>query len=257
MAHANGNGKVNRHRRQELLSWIDGDRQRRIAGSTVLVSRVGGLGGPLAQSLAVAGVGRIVFFHEGEVLEEDLHRMILMEPDGVGGLRAPQAERSLRRLGRPGVEVIGFDHRITRKEADRWMREADLAVGAAPTFEERLILNDAALAAGKPFVDAAMYADETHVLCVRPGGSCLRCLVPSSPPWRHDFPVLAAVSAMVGNLAAALSIRILAGADGVPWSELLYFDAERIELTKTVVPPRPECPACRLEPAGIPQEVRT
>jgi molybdopterin/thiamine biosynthesis adenylyltransferase len=247
MAYLNGSTATvsDRHRRQKLLAWLDDAAQERLDSSTVLITRVGGLGGPLAQSLAVAGVGRIVLFHESALLDEDLHRMVLMSPDGVGEPRAPQAVRALERLGRPGFEAIGFAERVTPESAARWMRECDVAIGAAPTYEERLILNDAALAAGKPFVDAAMYGDETHVLCVKPGESaCLRCLVPEPPPWRADFPVLGAVSAMIGNLAASLVVRILAGADGVPWGEFVHFDAERIALTKAEVPRRAGCPAC-------------
>ncbi|HMB68975.1 MAG TPA: HesA/MoeB/ThiF family protein [bacterium] len=242
---------TNRHRRQKLLEWLDEEGQDRLARSTVLIARTGGLGGPLAQSLAVAGVGRIVLFHEGELLDEDLHRMILMDPRGVGLPRAPQAVETLRRLGRPELRVEGFAHRISPDEAADWMREADLAVGAAPTYEERLTLNDAALAAGKPFVDAAMYADETHVLCVKPGETaCLRCLVPDPPPWRPDFPVLAAVSALVGNLAASLCIRILAARGHVPWGELVHLDVDRLELTKVRLPRRAECSACAAVPSG-------
>lgn len=250
MTHVRGHTAVvtavaDRHRRQKLLPWLDDEAQQRLYSSTVLVSRVGGLGGPLAQSLAVAGVGRIVLFHESALLDEDLHRMVLMDPDGVGEPRAPQAVETLYRLGRPGFEAVGFDERVTPVSAARWMRECDVAIGAAPTYEERLTLNDAALSAGKPFVDAAMYGDETHVLCVKPGtGACLRCLVPEPPPWRADFPVLGAVSAMIGNLAASLVVRILAGAGPIPWGEFIHFDAERITLTKAEVPRRDDCAAC-------------
>lgn len=238
-----------RYRRQKLLHWLDDAGQRRIGRSTVLIARVGGLGGPLTQSLAVAGVGRIVFYHEGELLEEDLHRMILMDPGAVGKARAPQAAAALRRFGGSGFDVVGFDARITPEDATRWMEEADIAVGAAPTFEERLCLNDAAVAAGKPFVDAAMYGDETQLLCVKPGETaCLRCMIPEVPPWRDDFPVLAAVSATIGSLAASCVVRILAGNGNVPWGSLIHFDAERVQFTRARVPQRPDCPACARAP---------
>jgi molybdopterin/thiamine biosynthesis adenylyltransferase len=234
-----------RHRRQKLLPWLDEAGQERLYGATVLIARVGGLGGPLTQSLAMAGVGRIIFFHDGELLDEDLHRMVLMHPDGVGRPRAAQAEASLRKLGRPGIEVRGIDARIRPEDAARWMREADLAIGAAPTYEERLILNDAAIAAGKPFVDAAMYDDEATLLCVHPDdGACLRCLVPDPPEWRADFPVLAAVSAAIGSLAAYQCVRILARSEPVPWGEWIHLDVERMAMKKTRLQKRPGCPSC-------------
>ncbi|MEZ4654301.1 MAG: ThiF family adenylyltransferase [Candidatus Eisenbacteria bacterium] len=237
---------TDRHRRQKLLPWLSEAAQQRIYDSTVLIARVGGLGGPLTQSLAMAGVGRIVFYHDGDLLDEDLHRMVLMDPDAVGSPRAPQARASLERRSLPGARIQGFETRITKADAERWMREADVAIGAAPTYEERLLLNDAALAAGKPFVDAAMYDDECHLLCVHPQrGACLRCLVPEPPEWRADFPVVAAVSAAIGSLAAYQVLRILAATDeAVPWGELVRLDVAETVMKKTRLAPRPGCPAC-------------
>jgi adenylyltransferase/sulfurtransferase len=162
----------------------------------------------------------------------------------VGLPRAPQAQASLERLTSAGASVRGHNARITLSEAARWMREADLAIGSAPTYEERLILNDAAVAAGKPYVDAAMYDDEAQILCVSPGGPCLRCLIPEPPSWRADFPVIAAVSAAIGNLAAYHCLRILAGAQPIPWGELIHLDVERMVMKKTRLMPRPGCPTC-------------
>lgn len=242
---------MDRYRRQKLLGWMDEASQARLQRSGVLITRLGGLGGPLAQCLAMAGVGRIVFFHEGDLLEEDLHRMVLMDPHGVGRPRAPQAEAALRRLGRD-LEVTGVSARITAADALRWMAELDVAIGAAPTFEERLTLNDAALACGKPFVDAAMFGDEAHLLCVKPGETaCLRCLLPEPPPWRADFPVLAAVSATIGSLAALAVIRILAGRGAVPWGSYVHADFDRFATRALPVVPRPGCPACAAARAEI------
>ncbi len=236
-----------RSRRQRLLSWIDDAAQDRIERASVLVTRVGGLGGPLAQSLAMAGVGRIVFFHEGILDEEDLNRMVLMDPERLGSSRAPQAAAALARRGRTGFDVRGFAKRITPGDAAEWMSTCDLAIGAAPTYEERLIVNDAASAAGKPYVDAAMYGDEGHVFCAHPArSSCFRCFLPFPPPWRDDFPVLGAVSATIGNLAAVLALRILAGAHDVPWGQLIHFDFAGPAITRARVPRRSDCPACAI-----------
>jgi molybdopterin-synthase adenylyltransferase len=243
--HGSTAASTNRHRRQELLGWLGETGQRKLSRSTVLITRVGGLGGPLAQSLALAGVGRIVLFHEGFLIEEDLHRMMLMDPGGVGMPRAPQARASLERMAAPGACIEAYRERITPGEARRWMPSVDLAIGAAPTYEERLLLGDAAREHGKPFVDAAMYDDEAQLLCVHPtDGPCLRCLVPEPPRWREDFPVLAAVSATIGNLAAYHCVRILAGAEPVPWGELVHLDMEQMALKKTRLSRRPGCPSC-------------
>ena len=41
--------------------------QRRLKGATVMVSRIGGLGGVVAQQLAAAGIGRLVLAHGGNL----------------------------------------------------------------------------------------------------------------------------------------------------------------------------------------------
>lgn len=235
---------VDPYRRQKLNPWLGEEGQRRLHEASVLITRVGGLGGPLAQSLALAGVGRIVFHHEGVLQPEDCHRMLLMDPTRIGEPRAALAARSLRRL-RPDLVVEANDSRIDENSARRAIEDCDLAVGAAPTFEERLILNDAARRAGRPYVDAAMYADEGSVMVVHPReGACLRCLVPEPPPWRSDFPVIAAVSATIGNLAAWLALRILCGAADVPWGQYLHFDLPAMSVKKVEVPQRPACNGC-------------
>ena len=46
--------------------------------STALVSRVGGMGGAVALSLAAAGIGKIILAHQGNLRQDDLNRQILM-----------------------------------------------------------------------------------------------------------------------------------------------------------------------------------
>ena len=58
--------------------------QVRLRGSTALVSRVGGLGGPLCFSLAAAGIGKLIVAHRGDLRLDDLNRQILMSYEGVG-----------------------------------------------------------------------------------------------------------------------------------------------------------------------------
>lgn len=230
--------------RQKLNSWIGEVGQARLTGASVLITRVGGLGGPLAQSLVLAGVGRLVIHHEGALDLEDTHRMVLMDPRRVGEPRAAQAAHSLRRIN-PELRIEYSEARITLDSARLALATCDLAIGAAPTFEERLTLNAAARACGKPFLDAAMCGDEGQVLLVHPSeGACLECLLPEPPPWPGDFPVVAPVSATIGNLAAWIALRVLCGAPDLPWGRYIHFDFPRFALTQYLVPRRETCPAC-------------
>ena len=72
--------------------------QVKLRDSAALVSRVGGLGGSLAMSLAAAGFGKIVLVHGGDLREDDLNRQTLMARDWIGRPRADCAAETLRRF---------------------------------------------------------------------------------------------------------------------------------------------------------------
>ena len=78
--------------------------QRRLKGSTVLVSRVGGLGSLVAYELAAAGVGHLVLAHGGNIKHSDLNRQLLMTHDALGTGRTASAERRLRELN-PHIKI--------------------------------------------------------------------------------------------------------------------------------------------------------
>src|SRR4051812_22474033 len=80
--------------------------QKRLKGASVLVTRVGGVGGTAALYLAAAGVGRIVLAHAGNIKKSDLHRQVLMSHGKVGQSRVEVAAGGLREVN-PHVEGGG------------------------------------------------------------------------------------------------------------------------------------------------------
>ena len=81
--------------------------QEKLKGASVLISRIGGLGGVVAYELAAAGVGRLVLAHAGDVKPSDLNRQLLMTHEGLGKSRVESAARRLRELNpRLEVEVV-------------------------------------------------------------------------------------------------------------------------------------------------------
>ena len=75
----------------EWQLWVEGfgeAGQLRLKNATVLVSRIGGVGGTLALHLAAAGIGRLILAHAGNLRPDDLNRQLLMSHAGVGQSRA-------------------------------------------------------------------------------------------------------------------------------------------------------------------------
>ncbi len=213
--------------------------------TTALVSRVGGLGGPVAFSLAAAGFGKIILAHGGNLRPDDLNRQILMAHGSLGHPRAEIAAETLRRFT-PAVEVEAINENITAENAASLVSKADIVFDCAPLFEERFLMNREAVRQNKILIDAAMYGMEGRLLTIVPGRTaCLACLYPELPPeWKRRFPVLGAVSAMLGNLAVIEAVKLLTGLPRASAGDFLHLDANTANIRRIRVSRRPDCEVC-------------
>ena len=87
------NREKERYRRQLMLRGFTAEHQKRLKHSTALVAGVGGLGGTAALYLAVAGIGRLVLAHQGNLTLSNMNRQVLMRDDGIGEEQGPAGER--------------------------------------------------------------------------------------------------------------------------------------------------------------------
>lgn len=223
-----------------------GEGQQRLKNATALVSRIGGLGGPVAQQLAAAGFGKIILAHGGNLKHSDLNRQILMSHTKLGESRVTQARARLLELN-PRLEVETVPSNITENNAAILVSKADIVFDCAPLFEERFLMNRECVRQNKPLIDAAMFSMEGQVTTILPGETpCLQCLYPEVPPaWNRRFPVLGAVSATAGCIAATEGIKVVAGMTPALAGHMLYFDLETMNFRKIPITRRLDCPICR------------
>lgn len=219
--------------------------QRRLKAARVFVSRIGGVGGSAAMQLAVAGVGRLVLAHGGELRLNDLNRQLLMSTADVGALRVQSAARRLHELN-PLVALETIAENVTEANVERLVAACDVVVSAAPLFTERLLLNREAVRQRKPLVDCAMYDLEARLLVVKPGETaCLACLYPEMPPhWKRQFPVFSAVASTVGSLAATEVIKLICGLGTSLAGRLLTLDQRDQSFQTIALARRSDCEVC-------------
>lgn len=232
----------------EWQLWTPGfgeEGQERLKAARVLISRVGGLGSVVAYELAAAGVGTLVLAHGGDIKPSDLNRQLLMTHEGLGTPRIDSIERRLKDLN-PRLKTVCVGENITPQNAEELVGQADLVVDCAPLFEERLALNAACVAQGKPMVECAMYELQAHVTTLLPGRTaCLACLTPEEPPaWRREFPVFGAVSGSVGCIGAMEAIKVLSGVGEPLAGRLLTYDLRDVRFHEVSVERDPACPVC-------------
>lgn len=230
---------------QQDVTGFSPEAQNVLKNSCALVSRVGGLGGPLALSLAAAGVGKIILAHAGELRPDDLNRQILMSHEGLGMSRHEQAGETLRRFN-PELEIVTVGENIDETNVKDLVAQADIVFACAPLFEERLLMNREAVRQNKYFVDSAMYNTEGQVLAVRSNESaCLACITPKPPAgWKRRFPVLGAVSAMIAQIGVLEGLKLLTGYAPAQTDTLIHMDTATMDLRKIQVQRNPDCPHC-------------
>lgn len=234
--------------RYEWQLWVPGwgeAGQQKLKAATVLISRVGGVGGQVAYQLAAAGVGRLILAHAGVVRLSDLNRQLLMTHDWLGQPRVECAARRLRELN-PHVDIVAVPENITETNAAALVGQADVVVDAAPLFEERFLLNREAVRQRKPMVECAMYDLTAQVMTILPGETaCLACVCPEKPPyWKRQFPVAGAVAGLAGCLGAMEVCKLITGA-GEPLKNRLVVCDLRAMTFKTVRLRRaPQCAVC-------------
>ena len=236
---------------QEVYSWqttIEGFGevgQRRLKAASVMVSRIGGLGGLVAYELAAAGIGKLVLAHGGNVRPSDLNRQILMSHAALDSLRVDCAVRRLQELN-PRLEIISLSENVNDTNAAELVGQVDVVIDCAPLFEERFFMNREAVRQGKPLVECAMFEMETHITSFKPGVTgCLQCLYPEKPDyWRRRFPVFGAVSGMVGCLGAMEAIKIISGLGKPLYGRLLTCDLKSMKFNQVRLRPRLDCPVC-------------
>ena len=238
--------EIEKYKRQIMIPGFGEEGQRKLKDSSVLVTRLGGLGGPAAIWLAAAGVGRLVIAHGGTLTPSNLNRQILMRGDSVGQPRVPQAKETLLRFN-PDLEVIAYDAHANEQNAAEWVSQVDLVCDTSPEFTERLALNRECWRQGKPLVDSGMNGMECQLTVIKPPDTpCLQCLVPEVPDWWDGmgFGVLGAVSGALGALAAIEAIKVLTGYGEPLLGQMLVYDTEDMTFNTFALHRRENCPVC-------------
>jgi adenylyltransferase/sulfurtransferase len=238
--------------RQILLKEIGAAGQAKIERSRVLIVGAGGLGSPVMQYLAGAGVGCLGVIDADVLDASNLHRQPLYALADAGKLKVELAKETLAALN-PQVRIEPHAARLTADNALALVQAYDLTVDCSDNFHTKFLINDAAVLARKPAVFASVYQYEGQLQVYKPDAkhACLRCLWPDATPDGvvgncAESGVLGPVPGALGALQALLVLKILTGIAGQLDGELLLLDFMNFSSSTLKAPRRPECraPAC-------------
>ncbi len=226
---------VQRWSRHLLLPQVGDLGQRRLANARVCVVGAGGLGAPVLQYLAAAGVGRLGIVDADDVELSNLQRQVLHGTGDVGRAKVDSARDAVRAID-PGVDVVTHHVRLTADNADDVLGGYDLVVDGTDNFPTRYAVNDACVRLGLPEVWASIYRFDAQVAvfwgCPPDGVPPvqLRDLFPSAPPPGSvpscaEGGVLGALCGQVGSVMATEALKLLTGVGEPLLGRVLVLDA--------------------------------
>ena len=242
--------ELGRYARQIVLKEVGGAGQSRLKAATVAVIGAGGIGAPVIQYLAGAGVGRLVVIDDDRVELSNLQRQTIFAIDDQGHDKAKVAGEAVLRLN-PLVEVDARTVRVTAENATALLDGADVVVDGCDNFATRLAVADAVLSLRIPLVSAAVGQFEGQLAVYRgweAGKPCYRCFVGDAPDREEgscaEQGVLGPVTGMLGSMAALEAIRAVAPFGDDPAGRVLLIDTLGWRFRSIGLPKDPGCPAC-------------
>jgi adenylyltransferase/sulfurtransferase len=229
--------EIERYARHLVLAEIGGPGQQKLKRARVLVVGAGGLGAPLIQYLAAAGVGTIGVVDDDVVALSNLQRQVIHDTATVGRPKVESAREYVVRLN-PNVTVEMHGLRLTPENAAGLVVRYDIVADGSDSFDTRYAVSDACFAARRTLVSAAVGRFDGSLTTLKPHLSApdgapnptYRCLFPAPPPAGllpacAEAGILGALTGVVGSLQAVEVIREIVGLDGGLVGKLLLYDA--------------------------------
>jgi molybdopterin/thiamine biosynthesis adenylyltransferase len=229
--------EIDRYMRHILLPEIGGSGQQRLKTARVLVIGAGGLGSPVLEYLAGAGVGTLVIVDDDVVSVSNLQRQIIHSTSNVGTRKVDSAVARIAEIN-PHVSVLAHPSRFAPENADGLLQGVDLVIDGSDNFATRYLAADMAEDAKIPLVTGAVGRFDGSLTVLKPyevgpDGRLLpryRDLFPEIPPDGMlpvcaETGVIGALTGVIGTLMAMEAIKILTGAGEPLVGRLLMYDA--------------------------------
>lgn len=232
-------------------------------GKRVLVVGVGGLGSPVALSLADSNaVSRLTLVDPDRVELSNLHRQLLLRDGDLGAPKVVAAADALRarrpraraKKGGDSLEIVSLPRRLGLDNAARLFREHDLVIEGSDDLPTKFLVNDHACALRVPAIIGGVVRFSGQVMTVWPGAACYRCLFEDPPEAElaascSQAGVLGPACGVVAGLMSIEAQRILAGEFGARGRPelagcVMTLELSRWQLRRVGVGRRVDCPAC-------------
>lgn len=225
-----------RYNRQTILPEIGDEGQEKLKKAKVLVIGAGGLGCPVLQYIATAGVGFIGIMDFDTIEIHNLHRQILYTENEIGKEKAFVAKEVVSKLN-PLIEAEAINVKLTTENASAIIQQYDVIVDGSDNFSTRYLVNDTCVEFQKPLIYGSILKFEGQIAVFNHNGSKnLRDLFPEMPDPK-DVPncnlngVLGTLPGIIGTMMAQETLKLILELPTLK-NELVLFNTLDWQFTK-------------------------
>ena len=224
----NENEDLSRWARQTVLPEIGIEGQKKLLNSHVSIIGMGGLGCPVAQSLVIAGIGKLKLIDNDIVSISNLHRQPLYSFEDVNKKKILAAKSKLKILN-PEVIIETEDIFFDDINGQELLLKTDVIIDATDNIKSRQKIDKISKKLKIPTVYGALFRFEGQVSILNVNGSPgYSDLFPSSNTNREDScadaGVLSMLPAIIGNIQALEVIKLIVGINNNLVGKLLMYD---------------------------------
>jgi len=229
--------ELERYARHIVLTDVGGAGQQKLKAARVLVVGAGGLGSPVLQYLAAAGVGTIGIVDPDTVSLSNLQRQIIHATDSCGTPKVESAKHALARTN-PHVAVETWPVRLDAANGEKLITQYDVVADGSDNFATRYLVADLCEQLEKTLVTAAVGQFDASITTLKPHMNNAqgdpfpryRDIFPRQPedgllPTCEEAGILGALTGVIGSMQALEIIKEITGAGDSLAGRMLLYDS--------------------------------
>ncbi len=230
--------ELERYARHIVLADIGGAGQQKLKAAKVLVIGAGGLGSPVLQYLAAAGIGTLGIVDDDEVSLSNLQRQTIHKTKAHGKLKVESAKVFLEALN-PNVKIELHPYRLTQENGDGLVSAYDVVADGSDNFDTRYLSADLCEKHEKILVTAAVGQFDASITTLKPHIKDMegkaypryRDIFPNRPPEGllptcEEAGILGALTGIIGSMQALEIIKEITNTGESLAGRLLLYDAK-------------------------------
>ena len=238
---------LERYSRQIILKNIGIIGQKKIINSKVLIVGVGGLGCPIADLLARAGIGLIGVIDFDKVSLSNIHRQTLYTTKDIGKFKVNVIKKKLNLINKE-VRVKIYNKKADDKNLKKIIKKYDIVVDGSDNFKTKFLLNKYSLEFKKKLIVGAISKFDGHIFSFnfnKKKMPCLKCFYQTEPSDQflncESEGILGSTANIVGGIQANEVLKTILGIENNLKSNIFILDFLNLNFRKVLFKKRKNC----------------